>query len=234
MSDSVFTDYLKSFGLTGQEALIYQVLLQNEAMTGYEIARESGISRSNVYGSLVGLADKGAAYLIEGTPARYVAVDVPHFCDHTLEELQRRAEYLRSNAPEKQRDYGAYITVKGSRHIRDLIRDMMRSCQYRLYILAEAELIREYEPELLRLIAEGKKIVLMTSGYALEGAIVYETQPERCQIRFITDSSYVLTGELTGSAADSCLYSGQPNLVAVMKEALKNRITLIQYNEEAH
>ena len=56
---------------------------------------------------------------------------------------------------------------------------------------------------------------------------VYETKPEEGQIRFITDSAYVLTGELTGDEHDTCLYSGQKNLVEVMKEALKDKITLL-------
>ena len=67
----------------------------------------------------------------------------------------------------------------------------------------------------------------MTEGYKLKGATVYETKIEEGQIRFITDSSYVLTGELTDDEHNTCLYSGQKNLVEVMKEALKNKITLL-------
>ena len=67
----------------------------------------------------------------------------------------------------------------------------------------------------------------MTKGFNISGAIHYETKPEDGQIRFITDSAYVLTGELTGDEHDTCLYSGQKNLVEVMKEALKDKITLL-------
>ena len=54
-------EYLKSFGLTGQEASIYEALLINGEMTGYEVAKETGISRSYVYGAMSALVDKGAA-----------------------------------------------------------------------------------------------------------------------------------------------------------------------------
>jgi hypothetical protein len=43
----------------------------------------------------------------------------------------------------------------------------------------------------------------------------------------ITDSSFVLTGIFSGNSHDTCLYSGQQNLVDVMKEALKNKIELL-------
>jgi hypothetical protein len=42
------------------------------------------------------------------------------------------------------------------------------------------------------------------------------------------DSSFVLTGEISGSEHDTCLYSGQQNLVNLMKEALKNKIELLR------
>lgn len=232
MADIMYTEYLKSFGLTGQEAVIYEVLLKNDAMTGYEISKESGISRSNVYGSLAGLVDKGAAYLIEGEPARYIPVDVEKFCEHTMHELRKQAEYLTLHAPEKRDTSEGYITIQGSRHIRDVIRDMLEQCEQRLYILAQAHIIAEFEPQLKQLIAEDKKVVIMTHDYYLDGAIIYDTIPEPYQIRFITDSAYVLTGELRDAESDSCLYSGQKNLIAVMKEALKNRITLIELNKE--
>lgn len=232
MADIMFVEYLKNFGLTGQEAVIYEVLLGNDAMTGYEISKESGISRSNVYGSLAGLVDKGAAYLIEGEPARYIPVEVKRFCEHTMQKLAQQAEYLSAHAPEKRDISEGYITIQGSRHIRDVIRDMLHECEQRLYILAEAKIIAEFEPQLQKLIAEEKKVVIMTHDYVLEGAIIYETMPEPYQIRFITDSTYVLTGELRDTENDSCLYSGQKNLIAVMKEALKNRITLIELNKE--
>ena len=60
---------------------------------------------------------------------------------------------------------------------------------------------------------------------------VYITDAEAGQIRMIVDSAYVMTGEFTGSESDTCLYSGQKNLVSVMKEALKNKITLLNMED---
>ena len=94
-------------------------------------------------------------------------------------------------------------------------------------MMAPADLLAEFEGELAEIVKAGKKVVLLTKGFKLAGAKIYETKPEPGQLRFITDSSYVLTGELTGDEHDTCLYSGQKNLVEVMKEALKDKITLL-------
>ena len=67
-------DRLNYFGLSRQEATIYLCLLENGSMNGYEVAKDTGISRSNVYSGLASLSDKGAANLMEGNPNRYIAV----------------------------------------------------------------------------------------------------------------------------------------------------------------
>ena len=66
MEENTILDRLMLFGLTRQEASIFLCLSQNGEMTGYEVAKQTGISRSNVYSGLSGLVDKGAAYLEDG------------------------------------------------------------------------------------------------------------------------------------------------------------------------
>lgn len=62
MEENLILDKLVQFGLTRQEANIYLCLYQNGELTGYEVAKMTGISRSNVYGGLSDLTDKGAAF----------------------------------------------------------------------------------------------------------------------------------------------------------------------------
>ncbi|MCR4728929.1 MAG: TrmB family transcriptional regulator [Lachnospiraceae bacterium] len=223
---STINDYLKSFGLTGQEAVIYEELLGGGEMTGYEVAKATGISRSNVYGALSALTDKGAAYLMEGDPARYVAVDISVFCDNTINDLKTKAEYLVKHMEVKKPDATGYVTIQGESRIRDKVREMLGDCRLRLYFMADAEIIGDFEPLLCSLIKEGKKVVLLTKGYDLPGAINYEAESEPKQVRLITDSSFVLTG--TYGEDGICLYSGNENLVKVMKEALGNRISIVE------
>ena len=72
----------------------------------------------------------------------------------------------------------------------------------------------------------------MSDGYKLDGALIYETEVDSCQIRFITDSVNVLTGTIIKDDEEClCLYSAQQHLVSVMKEALGNRISLIEAEE---
>lgn len=230
--DRMIQDYLKSFGLTGQEASIYEALLINGEMTGYEVAKETGISRSYVYGAMSALVDKGAAYQIEGESTKYVAVDMEQFCENTLHDLRDKAEYLKKHAPKRREVTDGYVTIAGKQHIHNKVHDMLSKCEKRFYFMAPSEILGEFEDQISELTKKGLKVVLLTDSCYIKDTICYETKTEPYQIRLITDSKYVLTGTYGEGESDACLYSAQPNLVAVMKEALGNRISLIEIELE--
>ncbi len=236
MKENELIERLNAFGLTRQESTIYLSLLTSGELTGYEVAKMTGISRSNVYSGLAGLTEKGAAYVIEGNASKYIAVSVNDFCKNRMRLLENDAKYLIENAPKEHVITEGYITIQGTCHIMDKIINMMESCEKRFYILASIRILEQLEKQLKDAIKRGIKAVIITDkGYSQSGAIIYETITNPGQIRFITDSEHVLTGEITGKSEDTCLFSGQKNLVTVMKEALKNKITLIKLwkgNEE--
>lgn len=224
-----YIDYLTEYGLTRQEASIYYELLRHGAMTGYEVSKETGISKSNVYAALNGLTQKGAANLECGSANKYYPVDVKEFCEGKLRDLGGIKDKLISEAPAPVTRQEGYINIQSSKNIHNKICSMMERCEYRLYILAHDWLLERYHDELSRLIGEGKKVVIITDDdYKLDGAIIYQTEVEEGQIRFIVDSAYVLTGQLTGGNDETCLYSEQENLIEVVKEALRYKILLLE------
>ena len=58
MAETKIIDILTEFSLTRQEASIYAALLNHGDMTGYEVAKDTGFSRSNVYAALNALVEK--------------------------------------------------------------------------------------------------------------------------------------------------------------------------------
>ena len=223
-----FIENLVTFGLTRLEASIYWELLTHGVMSGYEVVKETGISRSNVYSSLSSLVDKGAAYLIENEVSRYIAVDVERFVKNRLNQFTKMGESLIAEAPKPIVQVPGYITVSGCVNIKNKISQMLEETQHRVYFLASDAIISQFEKELKALVHKGKKVVLLCESFTLDGAVVYKTECDRAQIRLITDSAFVLTGELSDGEHDTCLYSGQENLVKVMKEALGNKISLLE------
>ncbi len=231
MEQNSFIEKLTQFGLTRQEAAVYLCLYQNGDLNGYEAAKQTGISRSNVYGALAGLVEKGAAYLMEGASSRYTAVTVKEFCDNKIRSLQNTAEELEKNIPDMRTPTDGYITIEGYKHIYDKVLNMIEAAQYRIYLSASHQFVQKIESVLQRVMEKDKKLVLITdetSALTKQGAITYLTDSKEGQLRLIIDSTYVLTGEITGDDSDTCLYCGQANFVNVFKEALRNEIKLIE------
>lgn len=226
-------DRLMLFGLTRQEAAIYVCLCENGTMNGYEVAKLTGISRSNVYNALAGLVEKGAANRMEASSNKYCPIAVDEMCENKMRQMSEAKTYLNEHLKKPNEAADGYITIEGYSHIRDKVFAMMQQTEYRVYMSLESNLLDEFEVDLKRLIDEKKKVVLLTdSDYELEGAQVYRRTSGEGQIQLIVDSCYVLTGDFTKSAADNCLYSGQKNFVEVFKKALRNEIKLIELGVE--
>lgn len=231
MEQQNIVEQLTAFGLTRQEAAIYLCLHQNGDLNGYEAAKYTGISRSNVYGALAGLVEKGAAYLIEGNSSKYTAVAVQEFCANKIRNLKQLADSLEKNVPKAKNIQDGYITIEGYRHICDKVLHMIEGAEYRIYLSAAASFIANLETVLEQVLERGKKLVLITdapSRLAERGAIIYQTDCKENQLRLIIDSTYVLTGEIAGTSSDTCLFSGRTNFVDVFKEAMRNEIRLIE------
>ena len=224
-----FIRYLMDFGPSRQEALVYRELLSGGKQSGYEIAKEAGISRSNAYTTLAALVEKGAAYLVEESAKRYIPVSIEEFCGNRLRRMEGEREWLMENLPYENAGEDGYITVEGETNIRDRMLNLLDRAEERVYLSCSLDCLEQIRPWLERLAISGKKVVLITdSTFEIPGVTVYVTDPKGRQIGLIADSRYVLTGEYGQGSMNTCLYSGQRNFVTVFKNALANEIELIK------
>ena len=219
---------LMEFGLTRHEASLYILLVLEGSLNGYEAAKRSSISRSNAYNALAGLVEKGAAYLQEEDTVRYTPVPVEEFCSGKIRHMEKKKKELMEQLPEKRKDDGGYLTIKGEEHICDKIIEMLIRAKERAYVSIYNERLEGFREYLEQMVAEDKKVVIITNEpFDLPGATVYLTECRKEQIRLITDSNDVLTGEITNQYDATCLYSSNSNLVEVFKDALANEIQLL-------
>ena len=223
---------LTRFGLTNQEARVYCALCAEGKLSGYEAAKATGISRSNVYTALAGLVEKGAACLSEENVARYSAVPAEEFCDGRIESLRRCRDELICALPARLESAEGYLTVAGEENIVSKMRAMLRGAELRVYASMSARIIGMLRPEFEDALRRGLKVVLITEEEpGMEGAVVWRSEKKRRQIRLIVDSSCVLTGDLDDGEFSTCLYSRKKNLTDLFKEDLKNEIRLIRLTE---
>lgn len=225
-------EFLMKLQLTRQEATIYAILINEGQLTGYEVSKLSGISRSNTYSALAGLVDKGAAYITEGNATHYIPVDTGELCDNRIIEIKKIKSFLKKNLKPRIDDSEGYITIKGEKHILNKMRSILKNAKERAYISVSHEILHEINDELVNAVERKIKLVIITNPpFTFPGAIIYLTDKQQEQIRLIADSTMVLTGDIEDSIHSTCLYSRKKNLVDLFKESLKNEIKLIELSK---
>lgn len=221
---------LTHFNLTKQEATLYVLLLKEGYLTGYEAAKQTGISRSNTYTALAGLVEKGAAYVLEeGKVTRYTPVAPEEFCTNKIDRLQEIKQKVLSQLPALKSDAEGYITIKGELEIINKLKNTVRQAEARIYVSANKRVMELLKSELVDALDRGLKVVIISDKqFTLPQAICYGTEKQNEQIRLIADSQTVVTGDLEDEENSTCLYSCKRNLVDLFKDALKNEIKLIE------
>ena len=219
---------LVSFGLTRQEATVYETLLIYGAMNGYELAKRTGISRSNAYTTLDRLVEKGAGYLIEGDSLQYTPIDLEEFSSNKIRKLETVKKLLIESMPKKRDDIEGYITIKGRAQIIDKMNAMLQNSEKRVYISASSYVLEQIYSEIISAIERGINVSIITQkNIELPGATTYLIDKPQNSIRLIADSQYVLTGDIEEEDS-TCLYSNKKNLVELMKDSLRSEIDIIE------
>jgi len=215
---------LKNVGFTQQEATIYMVLCKTSMLTGYEAAKQSGISRSNAYAALSSLVDKGYAHSVEGVSAKYMAIpkdeliaNATRIFDDTIKTIEK--ELLFNDLPNEP-----YITIIGEKPITEKLTNMIESASKRIYLSCNDEIVEILSPVLKQAIEKGLKVVILAPKDSLLGLnhAYYKAEPLD-SYKAIIDTSEVLAGTLSHS-----LYSKNLTLVNLIRESFINEIAVLE------
>lgn len=219
-------ELLSQFNLTSNEASIYYALLTKGSLNGYQIAKLTGISRSNTYISLASLVDKGCAHKIDGESTLYSPLSIEEFCSNRIRNLENAKTELSNLIPISSPKEQEYITVTGAEHIKNKISNMISSTEKRIYLSLPNEVLDIYQQDLINLADNSIKVVLITDKKLdTKGIKLYVSDEPIKQVRIISDSQKVLTGDFYGP---SSLYSEKENLVKLIKDSIRNEMTLIE------
>lgn len=223
----LFNDALLKIGFTPIEATVYITLCKHGALTGYEVAKLSGISRSNVYAALYSLVDKGKCYLIEGESTKYLALSKQELILNSKREFAEVINVLHHDFPESVQVTEPYITIKGAEHVIQKIKNTILTCSSHLYILCPTHYIEFFRDELLK-VSENKKLVLICDSHIFLGnTLVYKRSKSPQGFHIIVDTYAVITGEIDG-ALSQCLFTTNQSLVRLLRESFIAELDFIQ------
>ena len=220
---------LEKFGLTKQEICVYNQTSVATGKTGYTIAKDINMSRSNVYPILNSLVKKGAVIYEDGESRKYYRVNPEEFMENYIRELSELKQQLVTQLQEEEEAANGYFTIEGATNIRNQMRHLVDNAKERVYACGKREDLFFLHEEFAKLCDHGKKVVVITD--AAEGwdenIQLYITEHDLVQVGLIADSTNAMVGDVKDEDG-TCLYSANKNFVNTYKMNLKNEIEIIE------
>lgn len=190
---------LRGLGFTDYEARAYAALAARQPATAYEIAKQAGLPRANVYSALRALEAKGAIQPVTESPVRYVPVNPEQFfrgiqrstsglCEDVMREMKRAARADGSSA---------YVSVlRGEGEVRLRLKEMIDGARDHVWLKGTVTLIAPHARELAAAARRSVTVRLIVFGKAVPGL-----KPHR-RIQVIPHEG---DGELHGPPSDAML-----------------------------
>lgn len=226
-----FEEALTKLGLTPIEATLYTTLCKHGALTGYEVAKLCGISRSNVYAGLYSLLDKGKCYLLEEEPNKYMAIPKEELLLSAKREFEQIYEALETLYPQSLIASDPYITIKGYQNVVDKITNTILSCHSHLYILTTSDILEVFK-DVLSEISTTKRVTIICNSHLIVGeALIHVKAKSPLGFHMIVDTSCVITGDLSHTSSQ-CLYTTNQSLVRLMRESLITELEMIRLTNQ--
>jgi len=170
-------DTLKPLGFSSYEAKAYGALASSEPLSGYELAKLSGVPRSMVYEALGKLQGKGAVYALPEDPVRYVALPPSELIARVRREQQAQLEQAEVELAKLRSPSGVELIyrLEGEARALEGAVSLIETAQTSLTLSLWAAQLTTLEPHLRRARERGVQVRMMLFGEAppLELGSVY-------------------------------------------------------------
>lgn len=224
---------LVQIGFSEYEAKAYVALLRKNPITGYELAKLSGVPRSMIYEVLGKLSARGAAMMLRREGGTLYA---PVAAQELLERHHREQEELiaalekdlAALGPASQLEY--VWNIEGHENIAARAAEMIAQAREQIHISLLPALFDELRPALLEAIARDVRTVLYTAvpldlpGAQVVVTAVSEEARERVAglwLILVVDEEEALVGEWLSSAPPRASWTSSPLLVFIAEHHVR-------------
>ena len=241
MASGDAVELLKNAGFSGYEAKAYAAMLSSDGpLTGYEIAKQSGVPRSTVYETLGKLVARGAAFEVEGDHqgVLYLALPWDSLVRRLREERDRTLAGLEEALPLLGRGASARMVhrVAGHDEVVARSRDVIASAGRSLWLSIWPQQAPELGPAVSAAADRGVDVFVIAYGDIgdLPGSVHQHrfSPPEvvearlRCRISIaVADHAQAV---IAGSTADDDwgIWSDDPIVALLAAEHVRHDIAL--------
>jgi sugar-specific transcriptional regulator TrmB len=239
MSDHLIGKLVR-IGFSEYEAKAYVALLRRSPVTGYELAKVSGVPRSMIYEVMGKLTGRGAAMTLRtGGTTKYAPIPATEFLDQIRREqgdlLDSLKDDLSTLASVPDLDY--VWNIEGYENVMAKAIEMINQAAAQVYLALLPVTFPDLKPALSEAIDRGVRVVIYTIGdLSLPGAQVVvahvseETlgQARELGLILVIDGEEVLIGEWQVQTQARASWTSSPLLVFMSEHHLRTDLYLPQ------
>lgn len=161
--DASCIEDLQNLGFTDYEARVYMALLQHYPVTAYEVSKQAGLPRANVYNALESLTNKLAVQPVSENPVKYVPIDPKQMLDRIARTTSSRCHDLGEKlAALKPLETTQFVwTVMGDENIHAKIAEMIEQATRHIWVKGAHHLLESHLESLRRAAGRGVDILVI-------------------------------------------------------------------------
>jgi Cd2+/Zn2+-exporting ATPase len=233
-------DGLVKIGFSEYEAKAYVALLRKSPVTGYELAKLSGVPRSMIYEVAGKLTARGAAMTLRtGGTTKYAPVQAVEFLDQLEREHEALINSLRDDltAFASATDLDYVWNIEGHENVMAKAIEMISQASVRIYLALVPATFLTLKPALVEAIERGVRVVVYTTGdLDLPGGqvvVAYVSAETLSQARglgliLVIDGEEVLIGEWLDATQARASWASSPLIVFIAEHHLRTDLYLPQ------
>jgi sugar-specific transcriptional regulator TrmB len=240
MNNTQIITRLQRLDFSEYEAKAYVALLQKSPVSGYELAKLSGVPRSMIYEVLRKLTARGAALSL---PAEGTTHYAPVPANELLDRLQREHEELTASLKDdlavlpSPSDLEYVWNIEGHDNIMAKAGEMIGQARARIYLALLPVTFPTLRPVLEEAIGRGVRVVLYTTseldlpgGRVVVAHVSEETlgQARGLGLVLVIDGEEVLIGEWLTANQARASWTSSPLLVFIAEHHLRTDLYLPQ------
>jgi len=232
MPVSIIAENLARFGFSQYESKAYIALIKKSPVTGYELAKNSGIPPSKIYEVINKLLDKSVITPVQTEPVKYIPQDINILLKKIQDDTTASIKTLKKHLPKAKGLFSHYIWDINSRQ--DLInkaKELILSCHEEMLLFCWDQELTDLVPELQQ--RRDRNIVIVQYGnLPMDFGIIYHHRLEEEKIKekggreftLVTDNSYLLQAIIAESKSNIGVLTANESLVGVAKDFIKHDI----------
>jgi len=237
--------HLKQLGFSSYEAKAYITLLRHSNITGYELAKLSGIPASKVYEVLTRLQEKDVLMVMGTEPKRYVPFPPSEVLNRIQAEYSRSIQFLQEKLEELYEQDSAgqhYIwNISGYENVLRKLKELLETAEKEIFLSVWAEDLENIWEGLSALEKRGVKIHTVLFGESPHHiGIVYrhgrehEIRQERKARRLaaVIDSQITFLAHFNDDGLTTAAYTLNPGMVLLAKDYIIHDIYTIRMQQK--